>query len=51
MWHGWLSSAGRRVFQPGQLLQLTRVIHNLETVEDVSQLLAAATVTQAGARA
>jgi 2-methylcitrate dehydratase PrpD len=51
MWHDWLSTGGRRLFPAGQLLQLTRIIHNLETVEDVSQLLAAATVTQAGARA
>lgn len=46
MWHDWLCTSGRRLFQSGQLLQLTRVIHNLEMVEDVSQLLTAATPLQ-----
>jgi 2-methylcitrate dehydratase PrpD len=42
-WHDWLRTGGKSQFAAGQLLALTRVIRNLETVEDVSQLLMAAT--------
>lgn len=42
-WHDWLRTSGKQQFPAGQLLELTRVIRNLDTVEDVSQLLTAAT--------
>jgi 2-methylcitrate dehydratase PrpD len=50
MWHDWLRAAGNRLLPATQLRELTRLIRDLETVGDVSLLLAAARPSQSTAQ-
>lgn len=46
-WGEWLAASGKRLLPPEQLAQLLDLISNLEHVDDVSRLLAAATPARA----
>lgn len=49
-WDDWLRASGQRLLSPEQLGQLEQLISNLEHVDDVSKLLAAATPVATVAR-
>jgi 2-methylcitrate dehydratase PrpD len=49
-WDDWLRASGSRILSSDQLLRLEQLIANLENVDDVSKLLAAATPVATAAR-
>ncbi|MGH8188232.1 MAG: hypothetical protein ACREUC_16870, partial [Steroidobacteraceae bacterium] len=49
-WDDWLRASGSRILSSDQLLRLEQLIANLENVDDVSKLLAAATPNASAAR-